>query len=98
MMAIPCVGYGANRRRMNIPSDKELVSLNEAVPKRPDRPVQVEKVSDREGVGMSDYGAFLESKTRVIPNSGIEMADRDIHPSLFPFQRDRSLAGAVEPE
>ena len=34
------------------------------------------------------YDDFLESKVFRAPSSGIEVADADIHPSLFPFQRD----------
>ena len=35
-----------------------------------------------------EYSAFLETKIPIVPASGIEVDDADIHPSLFPFQRD----------
>lgn len=37
---------------------------------------------------MSDYLSFLEAKAPVLPASGIEVTDDQIHPSLFGFQRD----------
>jgi DNA modification methylase len=36
----------------------------------------------------SDYEAFLERKATVIPSLGREIEDADVHPMLFPFQRD----------
>ena len=35
-----------------------------------------------------DYADFLASKQLVVRPSGITVDDADIHPSLFPFQRD----------
>jgi hypothetical protein len=35
-----------------------------------------------------DYEKFLESKTIRFVNHGIEVSDADVHPLLFPFQRD----------
>jgi DNA modification methylase len=40
------------------------------------------------GVAMSDYAAFLDSKRLRHVSSGRTVADADIHPMLFPFQRD----------
>ena len=37
---------------------------------------------------MTDYATFLERKTLRAPSSGHEVADSEIHPRLFPFQRD----------
>lgn len=37
---------------------------------------------------MSRYEDFLDSKKIVAPTAGIEVADEDINPMLFPFQRD----------
>lgn len=37
---------------------------------------------------MTDYAAFLDSKRLTHAASGIIVADGDIHPMLFPFQRD----------
>lgn len=36
---------------------------------------------------MSTYADFLTSKRRAVPSVGIELADDDLHPSLFPHQR-----------
>lgn len=36
----------------------------------------------------SDYQQFLQGKRLVVPSAGIEVAAADLHPSLFPFQRD----------
>jgi DNA modification methylase len=37
---------------------------------------------------MQDYKEFLESKRIIFRSTGITVQDSDIHPSLFPFQRD----------
>lgn len=37
---------------------------------------------------MDNYSAFLERKIPIVPSSGIDVDESDIHPSLFPFQRD----------
>lgn len=37
---------------------------------------------------MNDYASFLESKRLVFRTSGVIVDDVDIHPQLFPFQRD----------
>ncbi len=37
---------------------------------------------------MSTYSEFLASKMIVAPSAGSEVKPEDIHPSLFPFQRD----------
>lgn len=34
------------------------------------------------------YSSFLATKIPIVPSSGIDVDDVDIHPSLFPFQRD----------
>lgn len=34
------------------------------------------------------YADFLASKVHRAPSSGMEVGDADVHPSLFPFQRD----------
>jgi superfamily II DNA or RNA helicase len=39
-------------------------------------------------VPVNDYTAFLERKQPIVPSSGIDVDDEDIHESLFPFQRD----------
>lgn len=36
---------------------------------------------------IEDYRAFLESKKRVIPESGFIIRDEEMNPALFPFQR-----------
>ena len=35
-----------------------------------------------------DYESFLVHKVPIVPSSGFDVADSDIHQSLFPFQRD----------
>src|SRR3989442_26438 len=37
---------------------------------------------------MPDYQAFLATKQRFIQDAGRVVSDADLHPSLFPFQRD----------
>lgn len=37
---------------------------------------------------MSDYLSFLKTKRHIVKDSGIVVSDNDIHPMLFPFQRD----------
>lgn len=41
----------------------------------------------------ADYESFLAQKIPVVPSSGISVDDNDIHPSLFPFQRDLTRWG-----
>src|SRR5436309_2718933 len=36
---------------------------------------------------MNDYASFLASRRAAAPTSGFEVGERDLHPSLFPFQR-----------
>ena len=36
----------------------------------------------------ASYESFLASKVPIVPSSGIDVSPDDIHPSLFPFQRD----------
>lgn len=36
---------------------------------------------------MSDYADFLAARRAAAPTAGFEVAERDLHPSLFPFQR-----------
>ena len=37
---------------------------------------------------MSGYAEFLETKRRVAPTLGREISPGEVHPVLFPFQRD----------
>lgn len=37
---------------------------------------------------VEQYEAFLASKRLLAPSCGFEVADEDINPMLFPFQRD----------
>lgn len=37
---------------------------------------------------MIEYSEFLASKQRVVEDAGIEVYSDQLHPSLFPFQRD----------
>src|SRR5438876_9777709 len=37
---------------------------------------------------MTDYQEFLKSKAMVFRSEGISVTDSQIHPMLFPFQRD----------
>lgn len=37
---------------------------------------------------MQQYEEFLQSKRRVFDACGIQVADKDLHPKLFDFQKD----------
>lgn len=37
---------------------------------------------------MVSYSAFIAQKRALVPNSGIVVSGEELHPSLFPFQRD----------
>jgi superfamily II DNA or RNA helicase len=42
-------------------------------------------VAVKEGI---DYKEFLDRKTEIVRNAGLEVAASELHPKLFPFQRD----------
>ena len=41
--------------------------------------------------GDMDYAEFIASKAVVIPSAGVTIGSDDIHPMLFPFQRDMTV-------